>query len=78
MPLERPKELGDKAFFTPEEAAAYAKQELAKPEAPGTRYRRGRIIIWRNTAWTRSQSKIAGNLSNVAGYGSARRAHSSQ
>jgi hypothetical protein len=29
VPLERPKDLGDKAFFTPEEAAAYAKRELA-------------------------------------------------
>lgn len=28
-PLERPKDLGDKAFFTPEEAAAYAKMALA-------------------------------------------------
>jgi hypothetical protein len=33
-PLERPKDLGDKAFFTPEEAAAYAKRQLA-PEATG-------------------------------------------
>ena len=28
-PLERPKDLGNKAFFTPEEAAAYAKKQLA-------------------------------------------------
>jgi hypothetical protein len=37
-PLERPKDLGDKAFFTPEEAAAYAKKQLATPEptGPGT------------------------------------------
>ena len=34
-PLERPKDLGDKAFFTPEEAAAYAKRELSKLEAKG-------------------------------------------
>jgi hypothetical protein len=34
VPLERPKELGNKAFFTPEEAAAYAKSQLA-PEATG-------------------------------------------
>lgn len=32
-PLERPKELGDKAFFTPEEAAAYAKRQLAPEQA---------------------------------------------
>jgi hypothetical protein len=37
-PLERPKELGNKAFFTPEEAAEYAKRKLAEPEptGPGT------------------------------------------
>ena len=37
-PLERPKDLGEKAFFTPEEAAAYAKRQLAIPEptGPGT------------------------------------------
>jgi hypothetical protein len=36
--LERPKELGNKAFFTPEEAAEYAKHQLAVPEptGPGT------------------------------------------
>ncbi len=60
MPLERPKELGDKAFFTPEEAAAYAKAELAKPEAPGpdtdTHYNLAQYGL------DKSQSKIAGNL----------------
>jgi hypothetical protein len=37
-PLERPKELADKAFFTPAEAAEYAKHQLAEPEptGPGT------------------------------------------
>ena len=37
-PLQRPKDLGDKAFFTPEEAAAYAKRQLATPQptGPGT------------------------------------------
>jgi hypothetical protein len=34
-PLERPKDLGEKAFFTPEEAAAYAKRELSKLEVKG-------------------------------------------
>ena len=34
-PLERPKELGNKAIFTPEEAAQYAKEQLLKPEPPG-------------------------------------------
>jgi len=34
-PLERPKDLADKAFFTPEEAAEYAKRQLAVPEATG-------------------------------------------
>jgi hypothetical protein len=37
-PLERPKDLAGKAFFTPEEAAEYVKRELAHPEetGPGT------------------------------------------
>jgi hypothetical protein len=34
-PLERPKDLGAKEFFTPEEAAAYAKKALAQKEATG-------------------------------------------
>jgi hypothetical protein len=34
-PLERPKDLADKAFFTPEEAAAYAKRQLSKRELTG-------------------------------------------
>ncbi len=34
-PLERPKDLGNKAFFTPEEAAAYQKKQLAIPEPTG-------------------------------------------
>src|ERR1700761_1008043 len=34
-PLERPKDLGNKAFFTPEEAAEYAKKQLAVPEPTG-------------------------------------------
>jgi len=34
-PLERPKDLGAKAFFTPEEAAAYEKRQLATPEPTG-------------------------------------------
>jgi hypothetical protein len=38
IPLERPKDLGSKEFFTPEEAEAYAKKQLEKTEviAPGT------------------------------------------
>ena len=34
-PLERPKDLGAKEFFTPEEAEAYAKKQLAVKEATG-------------------------------------------
>jgi hypothetical protein len=38
IPLERPKDLGDKEFFTKEEAAAYQKKSMAAREvaAPGT------------------------------------------
>ena len=35
IPVERPKELADKEFFTPEEAVEYAKRQLATPEATG-------------------------------------------
>jgi len=34
-PLERSKELGSKAFYTPAEAAAFAKKQIATPEATG-------------------------------------------
>jgi hypothetical protein len=34
-PLERPRELQDKAFFTPEEAAAWERQVAARNEEPG-------------------------------------------
>ena len=36
-PLERPKDLGAKEFFTPEEAEAYAKKQLATREADRSR-----------------------------------------
>jgi hypothetical protein len=60
VPLERPKELAGKAFFTPEEAAAYAKEQLSKPEPPGpdtdTHYNLAQYGL------DKSQSKIAANL----------------
>ena len=61
-PLERPKELGDKAFFTPEEAAAWKKKQLAIPEptGPGTyadvHYNMAQFGL------EKSQSNIAGNV----------------
>jgi len=61
-PLERPKELADKAFFTPEEAAEYAKRQLATPEptGPGTyadvHYNMAQFGL------ERSQSKVAANI----------------
>jgi hypothetical protein len=61
-PLERPKDLGEKAFFTPEEAAAYAKRQLAIPEptGPGTyadvHYNMAQFGL------ERSQNKVAANV----------------
>ncbi|HTC32674.1 MAG TPA: hypothetical protein VK724_04855 [Bryobacteraceae bacterium] len=61
-PLERPKELADKAFFTPEEAAEWAKRQLATPEptGPGTyadvHYNMAQFGL------ERSQSKVAANI----------------
>lgn len=61
-PLERPKDLGNKAFFTPEEAAEYAKKQLATPEptGPGTyadvHYNMAQFGL------EKSQSKIAANV----------------
>jgi hypothetical protein len=61
-PLERPKELADKAYFTPEEAAEYAKRQLADPgpTGPGTyadvHYNMAQFGL------ERSQSKVAANV----------------
>ena len=61
-PLERPKELAGKAFFTPAEAAEYAKRQLAQPEptGPGTyadvHYNMAQFGL------ERSQSKVAANV----------------
>ncbi|HEX5227614.1 MAG TPA: hypothetical protein VFW44_07880 [Bryobacteraceae bacterium] len=61
-PLERPKDLGEKAFFTPEEAAAYQKKQLAIPEptGPGTyadvHYNMAQFGL------ERSQSKLASSI----------------
>jgi hypothetical protein len=61
-PLERPKELADKAFFTPQEAAEYAKHQLAVPEetGPGTyadvHYNMAQFGL------EKSQSKVAANI----------------
>ena len=61
-PLERPKELGEKAFFTPEEAAQFAKRQLATPEptGPGTyadvHYNMAQFGL------EKSQTKVAANI----------------
>jgi hypothetical protein len=61
-PLERPKELGDKASFTPEEAEAFAKRQLAVPEptGPGTyadvHYNMAQFGL------EKSQNKVAANI----------------
>ena len=61
-PLERPKDLANKAFFTPEEAAEYQKKELARPEetGPGTyadvHYNMAQFGL------EKKQSKVAANI----------------
>jgi len=61
-PLERPKDLGEKAFFTPQEAAEYAKKQLATaaPTGPGTyadvHYNMAQFGLEKN------QSKVAASI----------------
>jgi len=61
-PLERPKELGDKAFFTPQEAADYAKRQLATPEATGPGTYADVHYNMAQFGLERSQSKVAANV----------------
>lgn len=64
-PLERPKELGTKAFFTAEEAEAYEKDEnrrqnrdLIDPEVGGLNYPAGGVIPY-NEFWYDRGDKLA-------------------
>ena len=64
-PLERPRELGTKAFFTPEEAQAYEKDEnrrqnrdLIDPEVGGLNYPAGGVIPY-NEFWYDRGDKLA-------------------
>jgi len=61
-PLERPKELADKAFFTPEEAAEYAKRQLATPEATGPGTYADVHYNMAQFGLEKSQSKVAANI----------------
>jgi hypothetical protein len=65
-PLERPKELGTKAFFTEEEAAKYEKTEnqrqnrdLIDPEQGGLFYPKGGVVPY-NEFWYDRGNKVAG------------------
>jgi hypothetical protein len=65
-PLERPKDLGTKAFFTAEEAAKYEQEEnrrqnrdLIDPEKGGALYPPGGVIPY-NEFWYDRGSKISG------------------
>lgn len=65
-PLERPKELGTKAFFTAEEAAAFEKDEnlrqnrdLIDPEVGGLNYPAGGVIPY-NEFWYDRGDKLSG------------------
>jgi hypothetical protein len=65
-PLERPKELGTKAFFSDEEAAKYEKEEnqrqnrdLIDPERGGLFYPPGGVVPY-NEFWYDRGSKVAG------------------
>lgn len=65
-PLERPKELGNKAFFTAEEAAKYEQQEnqrqnrdLIDPEQGGLFYPAGGVVPY-NEFWYDRGNKVAG------------------
>ena len=65
-PLERPRELGTKAFFTDEEAADFEKQEnrrqnrdLIDPETGGLMYPPGGVVPY-NEFWYDRGNKIVG------------------
>ena len=65
-PLERPKELGTKAFFTAEEAAKYEQEEnrrqnrdLIDPETGGSLYPPGGVIPY-NEFWYDRGKRVAG------------------
>jgi|SRR5690242_18399438 hypothetical protein len=65
-PLERPKDLGNKAFFTEAEAAQYEKQEnqrqnrdLIDPEQGGLQYPPGGVVPY-NEFWYDRGNKIVG------------------
>ena len=65
-PLERPKELGTKAFFTEAEAAEYEKKEnerqnrdLIDPEQGGLFYPKGGVVPY-NEFWYDRGNKVAG------------------
>ena len=62
IPLERPKELADKAFFTPEEAAEYAKRQLATPEATGPGTYADVHYNMAQFGLEKSQTKVAANI----------------
>src|SRR5215475_1011206 len=66
-PLERPRELGDKAFFTAEEAAAWEKDEnkrqnrdLIDPEVGGLNYPAGGVVPY-NEFWYERGDKVVGS-----------------
>jgi len=61
-PLERPKDLADKAYFTPEEAAAYEKRQLAVPEATGPGTYADVHYNMAQFGLEKSQSKLAANI----------------
>src|SRR5262245_34043441 len=65
-PLERPRELGEKAFFTEAEAAAWAKDEnrrqnrdLIDPEVGGLNYPPGGVVPY-NEFWYDRGEKVVG------------------
>src|SRR5947207_2851925 len=66
-PMERPKELGTKAFFTAEEAAKYEQDENRRqnrdlaldPEKGGTLYPRGGVVPY-NEFWYDRGDKLTG------------------
>src|SRR5207302_3388341 len=66
-PLERPRELGEKAFFTAEEAVAWEKDEnrrqnrdLIDPETGGLNYPAGGVVPY-NEFWYERGDKIVGS-----------------
>ena len=58
IPLERPKELGTKEFFTPEEAAAFEKKKLQQENSQAADDIHYDNVIWQGDKWAKGSPNL--------------------